>query len=878
MLRDSSANPTSVKLHAVLTNPMHFSAKKLRLVLSVQSFPGNRPLMELRVVLTKPNAFLHKRARLVPSVWRFLCKSAINGAQLLCNAVLANVSVLPLKMSIGEKDRTELQKSHLDVLGICCISEAALIERILMSPKGVHNVSVHVPSKSVIVTHDPAMISEAQIVAILNSAKLEASVRELGTVKNRRTWPSPFTVVSGVLLLLSLTKFWFKPMHWLALGAVVTGLPQVVVRSFATIQQKILDINSLMLIAVAGTIALKDYEEAGCIVFLFALAEWLESMTSQKAQITMSALMNMAPQKAMLAETGEIVDTREVPLNTILAVKAGEMVPIDGIVVEGRSEVDEKSLTGEPLPVTKEPQSAVWAGTLNLNGYMTIKTVALAEDSTVARMVRLVEAAQHSTSRTQRIVEVFARYYTPSVLIIAAGMAIIPTIMRKENWHSHLYMSLVVLICACPCALVLSTPIATACALSRTASEGVLVKGGDFLETLARVRIVAFDKTGTITSGKFSVAEMVCLIEEDDISLDMLLYWVSSVESKSNHPMAAAFVDYGRSRQVEPAPEKVEDFQNFPGEGVYGIVDGAAIYIGNKKMALRAGCNSVPNINEQEQGATLAYVFLGRKVVGMFSLYDEVRHSALGVIRELKKLGIKIVLLTGDGHAAATRVNDQLEKEIDVIHSELLPDEKAQKIVDMKKSHGLTAMVGDGINDAPALAAADVGVAMGASGSAIASEASHVTLMSDDLRQFHETILTGRRTRWKIAENISLSVVPKVTIVVLALCGHPYMWAAVLVDMGACLLVIMNSMLLLGIWNGKGKSPVCYRVAGGLTDQYPCLPADPLYKFLKVTGEDTSESTVDIHEPLLRAEVKPTCACCQKKAEEVRIPMVDDVY
>ncbi|XP_020527133.1 putative inactive cadmium/zinc-transporting ATPase HMA3 isoform X1 [Amborella trichopoda] len=717
-----------------------------------------------------------------------------------------------MKMDEREK-KSELQKSHFNVLGLCCPAEVPLIERILKPLQGVHKVCVNVPSKSVMVLHDPISITQVQIVAALNSARLDASIREIGEAINPKKWPSRFTLVSGFLLILSFTKFWFEPMHWLALGAVAVGIPPIFMKSFVTLRRWILDINTLVIIAVAGTIALGDYIEAGFIVVLFTSAEWIESLTSYKAHAAMQSLMSMAPQKAVLAQSGATVDTKDVKLNTLLAVKAGDMIPIDGIVVEGRSEVDEKTLTGEPYPVTKDPQSQVWAGTLNLNGYMSIKTVALAEDSAVARMAKLVEEAQQNTSKTQRIVEVFAKYYTPVILVLAVGLAIIPLSLRSENWHHYLYLSLVVLMCACPCALVLSTPIVMACALSRMSSIGVLVKGGDYLEKLAKIKIMAFDKTGTITRGKFSVSEMISLSkDEEDVGLDKMLYWVTSLESKSSHPMAAALVDYCRSKGIEPATEKVKDFQNFPGEGISGIIDGKCIFIGNQKMSSRAGCKSVPDItSEHKGGGTVGYVLIGEKVVGYFTLSDDVRFGALGVIRELKNMGIKVAMLTGDTNAAALRVNNKLEKAIGIMHAELLPDEKAKLIVDLKKSEGQIAMIGDGINDAPALASSDVGIAMGATGSAIASETSHITLMSDDLKRLPDIVKISRKTCQKIMENVFLSMITKLGVVALALSGHPLIWAAMLADVGTCLVVIFNSTLLLGKWGLVGMARATHR-------------------------------------------------------------------
>ncbi|CAA6674024.1 unnamed protein product [Spirodela intermedia] len=687
------------------------------------------------------------------------------------------------------------QKSYFDVLGLCCTSEVPLVEKILRSLEGVISVTVIVTSRTVIVVHDGALVSQTQIVSALNEARLEATVRAYGENRGVRHWPSPYTVACGVLLMVSFLKPVYRPLQWLAVAAVAAGLPPILLRAFAAIRRFTLDVNILMLIAVGGSIALRDYWEAATIVFLFTIAEWLESRASYKATAVMSALMSMAPQKAVLAETGEVVNAKDVEVNTILAVKAGELIPIDGVVVDGRSEVDEGTLTGESFPVPKHPLSQVWAGTLNINGYVAVRTTALAENSAVAKMTKLVEEAQNSRSRTQRIIDSCAKYYTPAVVLAAALVAVVPTAARADNVKHWLRMSLVLLVCACPCALVLSTPVATFCALTKAAKSGVLVKGGDILEALANTRVVAFDKTGTLTRGQFTVVEFRAIGKSPGMhsllycGSSQLLYLagVSSVESKSSHPMAAALADYARFSSIEPRPENVKEFHMYPGEGIYGEIDGHQIYVGNQRIAARAGCAAVPEEVEMEmKGTTVGYVFSGGVPIGVFSLSDTCRTGAAEAVIGLKRMGIKTAMLTGDSKAAAMSAQNQMGDALDVVHAELLPEDK-----------GSIVMVGDGMNDAPALAAADVGISMGISGSAIAMETSHVTLMSNDVRKILDAIRLGRRTRRKVA-----------AIIALAFAGRPLLWAAILSDVGTCLLVIFNSMLLLNSSRRK-KSRCC---------------------------------------------------------------------
>ncbi|KAI3881248.1 hypothetical protein MKW92_003405 [Papaver armeniacum] len=669
-----------------------------------------------------------------------------------------------------------LKKSYFDVLGICCTSEVPLVERILNPMNGVEKVLVNVTTKTVIVFHDELLTTQIQIVKALNQARLDANIRVYGEEKKGKRWPSWYTIGCGLLLLVSLFQYLYHPLKWLSLAAAIFGLPPILSRCYGSARNYTVDINILVLIAVGGTAAMQDYIEAASIVFLFTIAEWLESRASYKATAAMSTLLNLAPQKAVLAENGDIVDAKDVKLNTILAVKAGEVIPIDGIVVEGNCEVDEKSLTGEPFPVTKQMDSKVLAGTINLNGYISVKTTALADDCAVAKMAKLVEEAQNTRSKTQRLIDNCAKYYTPAVVLLSVLLAAIPAVLKVHNLKHWFHLALVVLVSACPCALILSTPVATFCALTRAATNGLLIKGGDYLEILAKIKVVAFDKTGTITRGEFSVTDFRSVSQ--DISLDNLIYWVASIESKSSHPMAAALVDYGSSNSIKPQPENVTEYQNFPGEGISGEIDGRKIYVGNKKMAIRARCE----IDDMQ--------------IGTFSVADTCRTGVAEAIKQLKGLGLKTAMLTGDSHSAAVRVQDQLGKALNFVHADLLPQDKVKFIKELKKQ-GPTAMVGDGVNDAPALASADIGISMGIAGSALATETSHITLMSNDIGKIPQAIRLARRTRRKIIENVSLSIVTKGAILALAVAGHPLLWAAVLADVGTCLLVIFNSMLLL---------------------------------------------------------------------------------
>ncbi|CDY30170.1 BnaA03g50000D [Brassica napus] len=754
---------------------------------------------------------------------------------------------------MASKNDKKMTKSYFDVLGICCTSEVPLIENILKSLDGIKKYSVIVPSRTVIVVHDSLIISQFHIVKALNQARLEANVRVTGETNFKNKWPSPFAVVSGVLLLLSFFKYLYSPFRWLAVAAVVAGIYPILAKSIASIARTRIDINVLVVITVGATLGMRDYTEAAAVVFLFTIAEWLQSRASYKASAVMQSLMSLSPQKAVIAETGEEVKVDELKINTVIAVKAGETIPVDGVVVDGNCEVDEKTLTGEAFPVPKLRDSTVWAGTINLNGYITVKTTSLAEDCVVAKMAKLVEEAQNSKTETQRFIDQCSKYYTPAIIIISLCFVVIPFALKAHNMKHWLHLALVVLVSACPCGLILSTPVATFCALTKAATSGLLIKGADYLETLAKIKTVAFDKTGTITRGEFIVTDFKSLSR--DISLHSLLYWVSSVESKSSHPMAAALVDYAKSVSNEPKPEAVEEYQNFPGEGIYGKIDRKEVYIGNKRIASRAGCSSVPDTGvDTKGGKTVGYVYVGETLAGSFNLSDACRSGVAQAMKELKSLGIKTAMLTGDNQAAAMHAQEQLGNAIDIIHAELLPEGKSEIIKEFKRE-GPTAMVGDGLNDAPALATADIGISMGISGSALATETGNIILMSNDIRRIPQAIRLARRAKRKVVENVVLSITMKGAILGLAFAGYPLIWAAVLADVGTCLLVIFNSMLLLRDKQKGGNK--CYRSSSS-----PCvLNAE------KHEGDAAGDMEAGLLPPT-RSDKHCKSSCCGKKNRE----------
>lgn len=708
---------------------------------------------------------------------------------------------------LQESQTRKVQKTTIDIMGICCPAEVPLVKKILEPLPGVEEVLVNVPARTVTVQHDSGLTSAAWLVKLLNDAQLEASIHHRGEWKAAHKWPNPYTIASGLMMALAFFHYLYTPLRWLGVGAVALGIPPILMRSFVSVKRCILDINVLVLIAVAGAIFLRDYLEAGSVVFLFTLADWLETRSSDKARMAISSVVSLAPEVAVLADSGIKVPVAKVAVGSILSVKAGEKVPIDGVVIFGKSAVDESSLSGESMPVQKEAGATVWAGTLNMTGYISIQTSALAEESAVSRMVRLVEEAQTRRSNVEKLVEKFAKYYTPVVVVAAAGVAVIPFVVHAHNVRHWLYVALVLLVVACPCALVISTPVATTCAIARAAKMGVVVKSGSALEALGKLKALALDKTGTLTEGHFQVMDVRAV--DENMELAQLLHWVASIESQSSHPLAASLVAYAKLHGNVAPLEKVDDFNIIDGEGVSGVIHGHTVHIGNERLARRFSWNQGEAVDEpalmeswRSQGWSISWIGVDENLKSIVCAGDPLRVEAQEFVQIMKKLGVRLVMLTGDSFSAATVAQTKLG-ELEV-HAQLFPQDKVDILSNMKTKLGYTGMVGDGINDAPALAAADVGIAMGVAGSAVVMETADVALMTNDLRQLAAAVKLGQKVRWKIGENLVLSLATKLLIILLAAFGYASLWAAVLADVGTCLIVIFNSMFLLrgGGWGG----------------------------------------------------------------------------
>ena len=559
--------------------------------------------------------------------------------------------------------------------------------------------------------------------------------------------------------------------------------------------------NALMTVAVLGAMAIGEWGEGAATVVLFSLAQLLEARSLERARHAISGLMGLAPETALVRrEAGEErVAAAEVARGELMIVGPGERLPLDGVVEWGLSAADQSPLTGESQPVPKAPGDTVLAGSINGAGSLGVSVTRPATETTLARILRRVEEAQSSRATSQGFVDAFARIYTPLVLALAGAAAVLPPLLGQGTFEQWAYRSLVLLVIACPCALVISTPVSIVSALTAASRRGVLVKGGAHLEDMGRVRAVVFDKTGTLTRGAPEVTDVL----PASGSAAEVVALAAAVEARSPHPVAAAVVRHARRSGVpwQPADEVVE----IPGRGARGLVGGAEVLVGSHRLFDERGlCDHHLDAQLERleaQGKTAVLVgrvpLLGGKgeMLGALGVADEVRPEAAEAVARLRRAGVHVALLSGDN----ARTSDAIAAHVGIEdrRAELLPEDKVACVAEMQRARGPVAMVGDGVNDAPALATATVGLAMGRRGSDVALETADIALMSEDLRRIPEAIELGRATRRVIRENIVLSLGVKTVVLGLALAGHGSLWAAVAADMGASLLVIGNGLRLL---------------------------------------------------------------------------------
>ncbi|WHN65943.1 cation-translocating P-type ATPase [Cysteiniphilum sp. QT6929] len=585
--------------------------------------------------------------------------------------------------------------------------------------------------------------------------------------------------------------------------ALIVGGFFIYPKAWAALKRIRPDINLLMTIAVIGAICLGQWLEAGMIVFLFSIASLLESWSVGKARKAIQSLLEIAPDTANVYcshhKDIDVKKVEEVNIGATIVIKPGERVPLDGVVKEGESFINQAPITGESLPVEKKQGDPVFAGSLNEDGLLYVKVTKLATESTLSNIIRQVELAQANKAKSEMWVEQFAKYYTPLMMIFALLVAIVPPLLFDGSWYNWIYEALVILVIACPCALVISTPVSIVSGLSAAANHGILIKGGSFLELPAKLKAIAFDKTGTITQGKPLIQSIINISKE--YSDNELLQLAAALEEGNNHPLAHAIFDKMVALKLEKT-FSASNIQVIKGKAITGQINDHHYWIGSHKY-LHEKTKITENLNAfhdqilelEKTGHSLLIFANSNHILGLFAVADSIKDNAKDTLTKLNALGIKTALLTGDNKGAAQFIAQQAG--LDEVYSELLPEDKVAKIKALQTQYQTVAMVGDGINDAPALATADLSLAMGDAGSDVAIETADIALMSDDLAKLPWLIKHAKRVKTIIQQNITFALGLKVVFMALALLELANIWMAIGADMGASLLVVFNSLRLL---------------------------------------------------------------------------------
>ena len=725
---------------------------------------------------------------------------------------------------------SKISEKRLDyrIEGLDCAEEVAALRKTVGALPGVSRLDFDILNAKMRVELDPEVTTEQDVHSAVRRAGLRAfpwkptcdsPVCPVEESAWRRHGRLVMCAASGVLLLAAAithallagnfvssllpaagTESHAVPLAplLLYLVAVFTGIWYVAPKAWLSLKNLRPDMNLLMVIAVVGAAFIGQWLEAATVTFLFALALLLESWSVGRARRAISALMELAPLTARCIGADGAVEVKQVEQvkpGTTVEVRPGERVPLDGVVVRGTTTINQAPITGESAPVPKAAGSEVFAGTINNEGAFEFDVTKAAYNTTLARIIRLVEDAQSRRAASEQWVEKFARYYTPTVVALAVLVAIIPPLAFNALWVTWLYQALVLLVIACPCALVIATPVSIVAGLTSAARAGVLIKGGAYLEAPAHLRVVAFDKTGTLTYGQPEVQQIVPL---NGHTAAELLARAAALETHSAHPLAVAIVQRAETEGVTPL--RAEEFHAIEGKGAEALIDGRPFWIGSHRFMHEKGGETPQfhNMALQLEGAGHSVVAVGndRHVCGLISVSDGVRDQAHEAISGLKAAGIRqVVMLTGDHEQTAQVVADQTG--IDEHHANLLPEDKVAAVEKLVEKHGQVAMVGDGVNDAPAMAVSTLGIAMGAAGTDAAIETADIALMSDDLMKLPWLVRHSRATLRTIKQNIWFALAVKAVFMALAVTGLATLWMAIAADTGVSLLVIFNSLRLL---------------------------------------------------------------------------------
>jgi Cd2+/Zn2+-exporting ATPase len=689
-----------------------------------------------------------------------------------------------------------------------CPTEETLIRQKLTSIKGITQLKFNLLERKLTVEH--RLTDEKPIQQALQEIGMQAELVDTATQAQQHPSTSPTSSKSWWLIGLGVASAiaaeviaWVSgnESSWaviaLSLFAILISGVGTYKKGWIALANLNLNINALMAIAVTGAVIIGQWPEAAMVMALFSLSEMIEALSLDRARNAIRGLMAMAPEQATVKQTDGTwltVGTDQIQIGAILRVAPGERVPLDGILTEGASAIDQAPITGESIPVAKNSGDQVFAGTINQSGSFLYRVSSLKSDSMLARIIVRIEEAQASRAPTQRFVDQFAKIYTPVVFLLALAVMIVPPVFFGLLWSVWVYKALVLLVIACPCALVVSTPVTVVSGLAAAAKAGILIKGGVYLEDGRNLKVLALDKTGTITLGKPSVTDITPLQGDTNAHLGL----AASLANRSDHPVSGAISRYWKTQFPTVSLTEVSQFEALMGRGVKARVDDQWFYLGNHRMVEELGiCNTSLEATLRTcegDGKTVVILCNETAPLLMVAVADTVRETSRQAIAELHAMGVRTVMLTGDNTLTAKAIAKLVG--IDDARGDLLPEDKLAAIQQEITQYGHVGMVGDGINDAPALAKAHIGFAMGAAGTDTALETADVALMDDDLRKIPQFIQLSQRTSRILKQNISLALGIKVVFLVLAVFGSASLWMAVFADMGASLLVIFNGLRL----------------------------------------------------------------------------------
>ncbi|MFM0069592.1 heavy metal translocating P-type ATPase [Paraburkholderia sediminicola] len=708
---------------------------------------------------------------------------------------------LPQSEAVGSDLRTAIRIMQMD-----CPTEEALIRKKFSRMPSVRSMDFNLMQRVLTVVHAPDALET--ILAAIRSLDFTPELADANPdtaaaaphAPAKPWWP---LALAGIAAVGSEAAGWLGAPVWLAAGLALLAIASCGLTTYkkgwVAIRNGNLNINALMSIAVTGALILQQWPEAAMVMVLFTIAELIEAKSLDRARNAIQGLMQLTPEQASVQQADgswRLMDLKAIALGAVVRVKPGERIALDGEIVAGRSSVDQAPITGESLPVDKTVGDAVFAGTINQAGSFDYCVTAAASNTTLARIIHAVEEAQGTKAPTQRFVDQFARVYTPIVFAAALAVAVLPPLLFGGQWHEWVYKALVMLVIACPCALVISTPVTIVSGLAAAARKGILIKGGAYLEQGRKLSWLALDKTGTITHGKPVQTEFEMLADIDVVRCRTL---AASLAGRSDHPVSMAIAAAAKSDSIASASATVEAFEALAGRGVRGDIDGLPYWLGNHRLVEELGRCSASleaRLDTLEgQGKTVVMLVDAERVLALFAVADTVKDTSRAAIAELQRLGVRAAMLTGDNPHTAAAIARQVG--IDEARGNQLPEDKLNAVAQWSQEGATVGMVGDGINDAPALARADIGFAMGAMGTDTAIETADVALMDDDLRKIPQFIRLSKATHSVLVQNITLALGIKSVFLVLTMMGLGTMWMAVFADVGASLLVVANGLRLL---------------------------------------------------------------------------------